>query len=142
MIHSIITSFTGKYRFLSNFYPVDINYESITYPSVENAYQAAKTTDILQRIPFQTMSAAQAKRAGKILDIRPDWDEVKKSIMFTLVYNKFKFHPKLGKMLLDTGNSMLVEGNTWGDTYWGICNGKGFNHLGDILMKIRNHLRD
>lgn len=60
--------------------------------------------------------------------------------MENLIHQKFSQEP-LRSQLLNTGEEELVEGNTWGDTYWGICNGKGQNNLGKILMKVRNQLR-
>lgn len=53
---------------------------------------------------------------------------------------KFESHPDLAEMLLDTGNTKLIEGNSWNDTYWGVCGGRGKNHLGKILMGVRSQL--
>ena len=73
--------------------------------------------------------------------MREDWDRIKKRIMFKLVKDKFTRDETLRTKLLGTGNDLLVEDNTWGDTYWGKCNGKGKNHLGKILMRVRHELR-
>ena len=51
-------------------------------------------------------------------------------------------NPELGNKLLETGNQELVEGNTWGDIFWGVCNGKGQNWLGKILMMVRDEIRE
>ena len=137
-----ISDFRGKYRFLSNFQASTIEYEDLLFPSVEAAYQAAKTEDKTKREQFTNMSPVEAKRAGKLLTLRSEWDNIKYDIMYILVNQKFTKYPALTKKLLDTGNKMLVEGNWWGDEYWGVCNGKGENKLGKILMLIRDSLRE
>jgi ribA/ribD-fused uncharacterized protein len=109
-----------------------------TYPSVEHAYQAAKTLDDSQRERIgRCLKAGEAKRMGRLVTMREDWDEVKIDVMRSLVEQKFTRHENLGNRLLDTGDQHLEEGNTWGDTFWGTCNGKGENHLGKILMEVR-----
>ena len=60
--------------------------------------------------------------------------------MFDLVLEKFKQNPELKQKLLETGNQELIEGNTWNDTFWGVCNGQGQNWLGKILMLARSEL--
>jgi len=133
----MIDSFTGEHRFLSNFWPVDIEYLGVIYPSVEHAYQASKTNDPEERkLILQAKTAGIAKRLGKFLIIRPDWDNVKVPIMHHLVWKKFQ-NKELNDLLQATGDCDLVEGNTWNDTFWGICNGQGKNHLGKILMHER-----
>lgn len=137
---TMISSFTGDYRFLSNFYPCLVSYEGINYPSVEHAYQAAKSLDREVRRRIAKLPAAnQAKMAGAVVHIRLDWDQVKLQIMEDLLRIKFS-SPKMAHQLLDTRDHDLVEGNTWGDRFWGICNGKGENHLGRLLMKVRQDL--
>ena len=138
-----ITSFDGEYRFLSNFYPCGVLLDGQLYPSVEHAYQAAKF-DLPLRGPFQHLrTAGQAKcfAKGMPAERRPDWDLVKVGIMHTLLVQKFSRHDLRAK-LLATDPFHLEEGNTWNDTFWGTCNGKGKNHLGLLLMKIRDYLKD
>jgi ribA/ribD-fused uncharacterized protein len=136
-----IESFKGYFRFLSNFWLAEVEFEETTYPCVENAYQAAKTLDLETRKLFLGLTPGQAKAKGRSLEIRPDWESIKIPVMTQLVRSKFQ-HPILKKQLLDTGDFELIEGNTWGDTFWGVCNGKGENNLGKILMKIREEYRD
>mgnify|MGYP001609457273 CR=1 FL=1 len=136
----IITEFQGDYRFLSNFWPASVMMHGLEYLSVEHAYQAAKTKDLAQREKIHLcVSPGQAKRMGRYVTIRPDWERIKLDTMTHLVARKFK-HPTLAKALLATGDAELQEGNKWGDTYWGICNGRGENHLGKILMAVRTEL--
>ena len=140
-----ISSFTGDYRFLSNFYPAEVELDGIKYPSVEHAYQAAKTTDKKQREQFHKHplpTAAESKKLGKKLDLRSDWEGVKLSIMEALLIQKFA-HRDLKEKLLETGDALLVEGNTWSDVFWGVDIRKGGqNHLGKLLMKIRTAATD
>lgn len=136
-----ITSFSGKYEFLSNFYYSPVTYEGITYPTVEHAFQAAKTFDVTERRRISEMKTpGMAKRAGRRVLLREDWEAVKFDIMKTLVTQKFE-DEKLKQLLLDTGDEELVEGNTWHDTCWGVCNGVGQNNLGKILMSVRKHYK-
>lgn len=134
-----ITKFHGDHAFLSNFHPVPVVFEGLEFPSVEHAYQAAKTVDPAERQRFLTGTAAQAKRAGRKVTLRPDWAEVRLGVMERLVRQKFR-RPELRELLLATGEAELVEGNHWNDTFWGVCKGKGENHLGRILMKVRAEL--
>ena len=136
-----ISDFRGGFKFLSNFYIADVSYDGVTYPSTEHAYQAAKTTDALERQKvLTTPTCFKAKRMGMQVTLRPDWDAIKLGIMEDLIRQKFTRHQDLREQLLATGTKELVEGNTWGDTYWGVCNGKGQNQLGKILMKVRSEL--
>lgn len=137
-----ISSFRDKYIFLSNFYLCDIEYESILYPSVEHAYQAAKTFDIdYKYIIAKAPTAAKAKKIGQIVPVREDWGAVKISIMKSLLQRKFK-DSYLANKLLSTGDAILEEGNWWGDKFWGVdLAGEGNNHLGKLLMEIRNEIK-
>lgn len=139
----MIGTFDGKYAFLSNFYPSSITDEDyITYPTVEHYFQAMKTLDTGVRfyIAIQT-TPGKAKRLGRRLDLRPDWEFIKDSVMEKALRIKFS-NPELRKALLDTGDEYLEEGNTWGDQYWGVCNGVGKNTLGKLLMKIRQEIKE
>ena len=132
----MIKSFSGEFQFLSNFYPVEVVLDGVTYPTVENAYQAAKTLDLEKRKEFLDVLPGFSKRLGQQLELRPDWSGVKLSVMKQLNEQKY-MRSDLRKKLCDTYPQDLVEGNTWGDTFWGVCDGKGSNHLGKILMAIR-----
>lgn len=135
-----IKSFKGKNRFLSNFPPAKIVWKGITFPSVEHAYQAAKSTNA----EYWAMVAAletpgEAKVAGKKVpkeDQRANWDTIKLTLMREFNEQKYKI-PEYREQLLATGDAELIEGNTWGDKFWGVCGGEGENHLGKILMDIR-----
>jgi ribA/ribD-fused uncharacterized protein len=138
----VIGPFEGKYRFLSNFYLAEIEFEGLVFPSVENAYQAAKTTDLDKREDFLYISAVEAKKLGMRLKLREDWDLIKKDIMYRLLVEKFK-NPESRKMLLATGDKKLIEKNWWHDLYWGCdeISGEGQNWLGFLLMKIRSEIK-
>ena len=137
----MINKFKGTYRFLSNFYIIDIRMNDLVYPSVEHAYQAAKTDNLEAReIISLTTTPGEAKRLGRQVTLRSDWEDNKLVIMARLVWQKFHENPNLKRLLLTTGNQTLIEGNTWGDTFWGRCNGRGDNHLGKILMMVREEI--
>lgn len=136
MTNESITSFTGKYAFLSNFY-------FSNGKTVEHFFQAAKTGDPHERLKIlEARSPHEAKHLGRKATLRSDWNEVKIPIMIELLNRKFD-DPELSDMLVDTGCCLLIEGNTWHDNEWGNCIGRecinqpGHNWLGVILMSLR-----
>ena len=138
----IIDNFhTPGYEFLSNFADSPMWVAGILYPTCEHAYQAMKTGIESERRTVATCpTPGQAKRAGKRVTMREGFQEKRERVMLLLVQCKFR-DPTLAAMLLATGNAQLVEGNTWGDRYWGQCQGQGENRLGLILMQVRKELR-
>ena len=135
----MISDFRGENSFLSNFYPTRVSFEGLVYLSSEAAYQAQKTIDPDFKLKFCTISAKDAKYLGSTIKIRPDWNNIKDDIMTRVVKCKFEQNNTIRKKLTDTLNDELVEENTWNDTYWGKCRGKGMNMLGKILMEVRQH---
>lgn len=133
-----IKEFRGKYFFLSNFYNCPVSYAGLTFENNEAVFQAAKCPERMKE--FCKLNPSEAKRLGRKVRLRQDWEEVKNKVMYDVCKAKFSQNPSLLKMLLQTGDSVLIEGNTWGDRVWGVCNGVGENRLGRILMKIRNEL--
>jgi len=139
-----ITSFRGENAFLSNFYPVKVRMGGVEYPTIEHAYQAAKSMDAAERdFIRRAQTPGDAKRRGRAIKLRRDWEAIKVDLMEKLLREKFK-NQALAGMLLATGSADLIEGNTWGDTAWGAIrrDGKwvGRNLLGKLLMKIRAEL--
>lgn len=133
-----IEEFQGQYRFLSNFWPCEVEFEGESYPSVEHAYQAAKSVDPEVRKAFrEPIPAGKVKKMGQKIVLRPDWELVKVEVMRGLLKSKFS-NSELKAMLLATGDAELVEGNWWGDVFWGVCKGKGENWLGRLLMIVRS----
>lgn len=137
----MIDSFRNNYFFLSNFWPGD-------QTSLEMKYQAAKFLDPEhQKMIMAQSKPGLAKRHARYLKSkgyqRLDWEQVNLKIMEKLLKEKFS-NPTLAKMLIVTGDQELIEGNWWGDDFWGCIkeNGKwiGENHLGKLLMKIRSEL--
>ena len=132
--------FRGKYQFLSNFYYAPFIVDGIEFPTVEHYFQAAKTFDKGDR---QMIAAASspglAKRMGRRISLRPDWERVKLTVMKVALRAKFS-DPHLRSKLVQTYPEELVEDNTWNDYFWGRCNGKGKNHLGMLLMEIRDEV--
>ena len=139
----VIDDFHGEYFFLDNFYPATVNYRDITFPTSEHAFQAMKSHSPRIWEFFGTLnSPGTAKLIGQKLYLRKDWEEVKFDYMKDIVTAKFEQHPDLAEKLIATGDAVLVEGNTWGDRTWGICNCEGKNWLGKILMDLRCRLKE
>ncbi len=134
-----ILAFTGPHRFLSNYYPSVVAYEGQLYPTAENAFQAAKTLDSALRERFTRFTPSDAKHVGRSIPLRAGWDDMRIAVMEEVLRSKFD-HTVRRSLLEATGDAALVEGNTWGDTFWGRCNGVGENNLGKLLMKIRAEL--
>ena len=134
-----IRSFKGPFEFLSNFYEAPVTYEGLTFGNNEAAFQAQKCLNEEEKAEFTSMPPGKAKRRGRQVALRPDWEQVKYGIMEDLVEAKFTQNPELAEKLIATGDRNLIEGNTWNDTCWGvnIHTGEGQNHLGQILMKVR-----
>jgi ribA/ribD-fused uncharacterized protein len=135
-----IKRFMGGYRFLSNFFVASIEVDGVTWPSTEHFYQAMKS----ESVEVQEEVPGKAKRMGKTIKLRSNWDEIKDEVMETAVHAKFTQNEELRAMLLETGDSELIEGNTWGDRYWGVDleSNVGKNMLGKTLMKVRETLRE
>jgi len=135
-----ITSFQGEYRWLSNFWVCPFEHEGFLFPTAEHAYQLAKCTNPqdAQKIA-DAPTPGQAKKLGRRVQVRSDWEKVKVPLMQSIIHSKFKV-PELREKLLATDRAQLIEGNTWGDTFWGVCNGVGENYLGRILMAVRAEL--
>ncbi len=136
-----IASFRGQFFFLSNFYQAPVLYQGIKYLNSEAAFQSAKTLDLEQRKRFSHLSPVEAKKLGRKIPLRPDWEEIKDKVMLAIVKDKFTRNHDLAVKLLATGDAILVEVNTWGDKYWGVCANKGLNKLGKTIMKVRTELR-
>lgn len=154
---STITRFVGNYHYLSNFYETPITLNGVTWPTAEHAYQAAKCTEpcdieLIKRLP----TPGAAKQAGKRVKMRHDWNDVRVPIMESIVRAKFNQNKDIADKLVATGDAVLIEGNGWGDKFWGMCTRNapprtpdgwiqaklhGDNHLGVILMDIRKELQ-
>lgn len=135
-----IRTFRGDHAFLSNFYPCVVVLDAEAYPTVEHAYQAAKTLDPIHRAAIMHAgTAGVAKRLGRAAPMREGWDGMKLSVMEQLLRQKFALEP-LRHRLLATAPRLITECNTWGDVYWGVCRGRGANHLGRLLMQLRREM--
>lgn len=137
----MINEFRGKYYFLSNFFSAPVTYDGITYQNNEAAFQSAKVLDKSVREKFSMLDPSSAKRKGRHVQLRHDWEKVKFDIMYEICKAKFSQNTELKDKLLATRDEYLEEGNTWGDRIWGTVNGKGQNNLGKILMRVREELR-
>ena len=136
-----ITSFRGKHGFLSNFYRCAVEFDGVFYSSAEHAYVAAKSLDHGVRMKVRRiLHPGDVKRYGRKIAIRDGWDDIKFSVMRAIVTDKFMNNPALREKLIATGDEHIEEGNWWGDTYWGVCEGEGKNNLGKIIMHVREEI--
>lgn len=142
MVKKEINKFEGEYSFLSNFYPHVVKYNDVEYKSVEHAYQDAKVLKDTEHKAIQNASTpGEAKKLARSFNLRPDWDIIKDGIMYELLIIKFSYS-YMAEKLLATKDAILIEGNWWGDEYWGMCKGVGQNKLGCFLMLIREELKN
>ena len=143
----MITEFDGKYAFLSNFFYAPFVYDGIIYPTNEHFFQAMKTLDQEKRKQIaEAKTPGAAKRMGRQVQLREDWEDVKYTVMRVGVERKFDAHPELASKLIATSDCILIEGNSWHDNTWGSCFCPkcaaiaGKNWLGEILMERRKEL--
>lgn len=163
---NVIDRFRGDYAFLSNFYPAPfkattyfafgadeerVELGELTFPTVEHWMQATKARaenpqDFL--LVLASSTPGHAKRAGRKILLRSDWEDVKEEVVLTGVRHKFLQNPILAQRLKETGNARLIEGNDWGDRTWGmvwdsiLLRWEGENLLGEILQQVRDELMD
>lgn len=142
----MIREFRCEYRFLSNFWKFDtpMIYDNMRFITNEHFYVAMKTKDRGLRETISKHPLKGLKKFGRSFPIREDWEDIKFAVMLYGVRYKFSKHnPNLRMLLLETGDEQLQEGNWWGDKIWGIClkTGEGANHLGRILMQVREEER-
>lgn len=135
-----ILEFKGEHEYLSNFYLCSFTWDGIKWPHSEAAYQAAKSPHAIIRKKFVNLSPGKAKRYGKTIIMRDDWEDVKLEVMAEIIFHKFEQNPDIKEKLLATTGE-LQEGNWWGDKFWGVSpahSNNGQNHLGRILMEYRD----
>jgi hypothetical protein len=133
-----ILEFKDEFRWLSNFWPCKVIFEGLEFNSVEAAYVAAKTKDInLREVIRRLKTAGECKRFGRSIDLRHDWNDVRLEVMTNLIRQKFASGGELADKLVSTGRAEIIEGNSWNDTFWGVCRGRGENNLGKIIMMVR-----
>lgn len=133
-------AFRGAFAYRSNMYSCPVSFQGILYNNSEAAFQAQKCILQQDKEKFAFLSGPDAKRLGKTIPLIEDWEDIKLDIMYNVVKEKFIQNPSL-KQLLISSTDDIAEENTWGDTFWGTCNGYGKNHLGKILMKVRDELK-
>jgi len=140
-----VIKFSGSYSdygFLSNFYPAPFIYKNWFCHTSEHAYQAEKTlVPAQQSMILVASSPGKAKKFGRKVTLRPDWEQVKEQVMLDICLQKFLQNPDIADMLVATGDAILVEHTPWGDYYWGDGgDGTGKNRLGFILQAVRSAL--
>lgn len=138
---SFVKGFFGEYRWLSNYHVCEVIYDGESYTSSEAAYQASKTEDEYVKGLIRKMGPKESRDYTKKIKPRKDWESIKKQVMYDVLKDKFSRNFILKEKLLETGTKYLEETNYWNDTFWGVYEGRGKNHLGETLMKIRNELK-
>jgi ribA/ribD-fused uncharacterized protein len=139
----MIGPFTGEFAFLSNFWDVPVMYDGQMFPTAECAFQAAKTLDPNERKKILlARTPGKAKRLGRKVKLRPGWNSMRIDVMRQILLDKFTRNLFCMHWLIATGDEELVEVNDWGDRFWGVCEGKGENWLGKLLMEIRSEVRE
>lgn len=143
----MIDQFRGENRFLSNFFNHRLEFKGVFYRTSEHAFQASKANSPTDMRRVQSCpTPGKAKALGRNISLRPDWEEVKDEMMLKITRIKFQDEYLKGR-LIATGTQVLTEGNMWHDNYWGNCTCfecntiLGENHLGLILMRVREELR-
>lgn len=141
---------TKDYTWMRNDYLLDhpVTVDGFDYPTVEHAYQAAKTYDENTKSLISSSSMWDARNIGRNIDLPVDWDSKKYFIMSDLILQKFKNNKDIAKLLLETGDAE-IEMITPKDSYWGCTKEdgilgpikKGMNNLGEILMATRTELK-
>ena len=138
--------FKDQYSFLSNMFSCKVHFDGETFPCVETAFQYAKCADEDDHALFMNRRGFwchgyTARDIGRKVKLREDWNTYRLEVMYELLEDKFYHNEALRKALCDTGNIIIQEDNTWGDTFWGVCNGKGYNMLGKMIMEIRQNIQ-
>jgi ribA/ribD-fused uncharacterized protein len=134
-----IEDFSAEFHWLSNFSPSPIEFEGELYMTVENAFQAAKTTDHRARALIRDCGPDEAKMRGMHVPLRSGWDDQRVSVMEGLLHAKFAI-PALRARLIATAPRAIINRNVFGDSFWGICRGHGQNALGEAIMRVRASL--
>lgn len=137
--HVIIPEFSPPWECFSNFHPSVLIISGKIYPTVEHAYQASKALSEAEHEWVRTaLDARTAKKRGRRVQLRPNFDNMRIPLMRLFVTMKFTMYTDYRQTLIGSGNAIIQEGNWWNDTFWGICRGVGENHLGLLLMEVRD----
>lgn len=142
----MIEKFEGRYAYLSNFWEARLEWDAgwgeWEFKDNEHAYQASKCARREEAEAIRDcLTPGQAKRLGRKVQLVQYWEAKKEPVMKELQVVKFTTHPDLAELLIGTYPLYIIEGNDWGDMYWGVCNGMGQNRLGVILMEVREEFR-
>jgi predicted NAD-dependent protein-ADP-ribosyltransferase YbiA (DUF1768 family) len=154
----MITSFKGKYEFLDPAYYSLTQFDGVLYNSAEAAFLASQYDDPYFRSMFQDAALPiwRARDLAKRLQKRRDWiPELALQLMRQITFDKFTRSPNFRSLLLATCHEEIIAENNWHENFWGVCvcnlrPGKygqkvacrrpGSNHLGKILMSVRDQI--
>lgn len=137
-----VHGFFGEYHFLSNFYESPFVLDGLEYQTVEHYFQACKATcEKDHEWVRSSETPGIAKHRGRRITPWQTWDKMRIGVMRKGLRAKFEQNPDLKKKLMETAFGELVESNHWGDQFWGVCNNKGYNNLGILLMELRDSFK-
>ena len=125
----------NKYGFMSNMYGYGMKWEGEIYSCSETVYQMMKCEREEDKVKFKKLNGFEAKRLGRRIKMRSNWNEIKVDMMREILKAKFK-DENLMRRLKDIDEE-IVEDNYWNDRYWGVCRGVGKNMLGKLLTEIK-----
>lgn len=134
--------FEDEYFFLSNMYPLQFTVKEVKYTSSESYYQARKASNLNDFLKIANSKPFVSKQLGRKVKIVKNWNDIRIKVMEEALYYKFNSSLELREKLISTSNLPLVEDNTWNDKFWGVCNGKGENNLGKLLMELREKIKE
>ncbi len=136
----------------SNLYRRELTFEGERFPTSEHAYQVGKARKPevrawLLAAPSPSL-LAMAAHGLAYWDVAPGWSQGRYDRMLRVVRAKFSQHADLAAILLSTGDTQIAESAKelnpvnlrWGEVLTG-AGWVGENHLGLILMKVREELR-
>lgn len=133
------------YGCFSNFSPHPVQLIGRSWSTAEHYYQAQKffgsDHDLFERIQAAPSPEFAAKLGRAHPEAyRPDWHQVKLGVMLDVVREKFRCHRDIQEILIATADHILIEDSPV-DYFWGCgADRSGMNHLGQILMRVRNEL--
>lgn len=138
----VVDGFIGRWEALSNYYPWKFRVNGLDYASSEHYFQSRKVESVdAARQIRNAETPDEAKHLANTFPRRPDWPDIRVGVMRKALAAKFVVGSYPSKVLIRSGNAVLLESNNWNDEEWGICEGKGANILGVLLVERRGVLR-
>lgn len=143
--NDLFTSRTDPESPLGTYAPFGFELEGKTWPSVEHYFQGMKFTDEVRQEQIRAAAnPTQARKLGRKRhkSFRPNWKQMRETVMTRGLYVRCRTHPELADALLATGEQKIVENSNF-DYFWGCGRDRrGDNRYGRVLMNVRAKLRE